>query len=133
MMIFVFFLMRKLRILSKTSLESFFEVWVAQCSFPSVFSQKVLACILIFITNCIRNQFIERFRTCALSTVICEVTNFSNLIFVFSFFLIISTTITDSKRQSTAEDSKSLAVFDSWVHFFCKSFSVIVESLLLIN
>jgi hypothetical protein len=92
-----------------------------------------LACILIFVTNCIGNQFAERFRTSTLSTVICEVTNFTNLIFVFSFFLIISTTITDSKRQSTTKDSKSLAVFDSWVHFFGESFSVIIESLLLID
>jgi hypothetical protein len=60
---------------------------------------------LILITNGIRNQFIERFRTSRLTTVIGEVTDFTNLILVFSFFLIISTTITHSKWQCAAEDS----------------------------
>ena len=97
--VFIFLLMRKFRMSSHWSCKTTFEYtfWLI------IFSKEILTCILIFITDCIWNQFIERFSDSLSSSTVSKILNSTNLLFWSPIFLIICRGISHCQWKSWGE------------------------------
>ena len=91
---------------------------------PGLRSEEVFSSVSVFITDSIRNKWIERFTTSNSSTAVWEISLFTYDFFWSSIALIICAGVSNGKRHSLWEQSKSLTGSSSGINIFGESSSI---------